>query len=213
MVEIRTLFILGSGGHAVSVMDAALSAGFDVRGFVDSGAAPIVCGLPVLPSVEETGGTAFALGVGTNFAREKIFTQTKDLLPQAEFPAIVHATAYVSPLATLEEASVVLALANVGPQTRVGLGALVNTGASVDHDSVLEAWSSLGPGAHTGGNVFLGVRSVVGLQAGISHGVTIGPDSVVGAHSFVHNNIDANIVAYGVPAKIIRGRQRDDPYY
>jgi len=38
----------------------------------------------------------------------------------------------------------------------------------------------------------------------IMPGVTIGRNSVIGAHSFVNKNIPDNVVAYGIPVKIIR---------
>ena len=35
-------------------------------------------------------------------------------------------------------------------------------------------------------------------------GVTIGENSVIGAFSFVTKDIPDNVVAYGVPAKVVR---------
>ena len=35
-------------------------------------------------------------------------------------------------------------------------------------------------------------------------GVTIGANSIIGAHSFVNEDIPDNVLAFGVPAKIIR---------
>jgi acetyltransferase-like isoleucine patch superfamily enzyme len=35
-------------------------------------------------------------------------------------------------------------------------------------------------------------------------GVTIGENSVIGAFSFVNTSIPPNVIAFGVPAKIIR---------
>ena len=213
MANLGNLFVLGSGGHAVAVMDAAQSYGFKIQGFVDSEGPASISGLPVISDVRDTDGSYLALGIGTNFLREKVFQETRALLHYSEFPPIIHSTSFVSPLAIVEEAAVVLAMASVGPQSRVGRGSLLNTGASLDHDSLMDSWSSLGPGARTGGNVSIGQRSVVGLQAGISHGVTVGPDSIVGAHSFANKDLDRNLVAYGIPARMIRSRRIEDPYY
>ena len=213
MANLGKLFVLGSGGHAVAVMDAAQSCGFEIQGFVDPKGPDSVSGLPVISDVRDAGGSYLALGIGTNFLRERVFHETRELVPDSEFPPIIHSASFVSPLATVEEAAVVLAMASVGPQSRVGTGSLLNTGASLDHDSLMDSWSSLGPGARTGGNVSIGQRSVVGLQAGISHGVTVGPDSILGAHSFAKKDLEKNLVAYGIPAEIIRSRQTEDPYY
>ena len=92
-------------------------------------------------------------------------------------------------------------------------GSLINTGASLDHESVLEAFASLGPGAHTGGGVAIGQRSVIGLNAGILQGRNVGADSVIGAQSLVTSDIESGVVAVGSPARAIRTRQREDTCY
>jgi sugar O-acyltransferase (sialic acid O-acetyltransferase NeuD family) len=213
VTKTHTMFVLGTGGHATAVMDVALSAGFEVVGFVDAGHDGEKLGLPVVADVTSTAGSALALGIGSNFLREKVFLETKAALPDAWFPPVVHATASVSPLSKLAEGSVVFAMASVGPQSNLGTGALVNTGASLDHDSQLESFASLAPGVRTGGTVRIGQRAVIGLQAGVLQGVTIGADSVIGAHSFVNDDVDDLSVAWGIPAKVIRKRAHDEPYY
>jgi acetyltransferase-like isoleucine patch superfamily enzyme len=54
------------------------------------------------------------------------------------------------------------------------------------------------------GNVTLKSNSRIGSHSTIMPGVTIGENSVVGAHSFVNEDIPPNSIAYGVPAKVIR---------
>lgn len=54
------------------------------------------------------------------------------------------------------------------------------------------------------GTVHLKKNSKIGSHSTIMPGITIGENSVVGAHSLVLEDIPDNVVAYGVPAKIIR---------
>ena len=89
---------------------------------------------------------------------------------------------------------------------------IINTNASLDHDSTLDDFSSLGPGVTTGGNVTIGERSAVSIGAVIKHGVKISQDVVIGAASYVNKDIDTQTISYGVPAKIIRKRKKGDPY-
>lgn len=44
----------------------------------------------------------------------------------------------------------------------------------------------------------------IGSHCTIMPGVTIGKNSIIGAHSFVINDIPENSLAFGVPAKVIR---------
>ena len=52
------------------------------------------------------------------------------------------------------------------------------------------------------GKVVLKKNCRIGANSVIMPGVTIGENSIVGAFSFVNQDIPANVVAYGIPAKI-----------
>jgi len=54
------------------------------------------------------------------------------------------------------------------------------------------------------GKVVLKKKSKIGSHTVILPGVIIGENSIIGAHSFVNMSIPDNVVAAGVPAKIIR---------
>lgn len=210
------LIIVGAGGHALSVADAALSAGSTVVGFYSpDGTGPASALGPVLSSLDplDLSDTAFALGIGTNHSRESSAQDISKRFARTEIVSVIHATAWVSPHATVHPGAVILAHTSVGPGSTVGRGALLNTGASLDHESSLCDYASLGPGARTGGNVSVGERTMIGIQAGIVHGVTVGSDCVVGANSLVNSDLDSNVVAWGTPARTVRTRLKDDPYY
>ena len=208
--------VIGSSGHAKSVLEAADSAGFVVDGTIstensdgDIGFASLISALHDVDIVT----TALALGHGVNHVRFRAFEEVLSVFPQAQFPPIVHSSAWVSPTASLGRGSVVLAQASVGSGSTLGVGALINTGASLDHDSTLGDFASLGPGARTGGNTLIGPRTMLGLQAGILQGRTIGEDTVVGAHSLVIEDIPALSVAIGTPCRVTRSREWDENYY
>ena len=59
----------------------------------------------------------------------------------------------------------------------------------------------------------MGERTMIGMLAGILHGVKVGSDTVVGAQSLVNTDLDSNIVAWGTPARTVRTRLKEDPYY
>jgi galactoside O-acetyltransferase len=60
---------------------------------------------------------------------------------------------------------------------------------------------------HIGRNVWIGS----GVQ--INPGVTIGDNSVIGAGSVVTNSMPANVVAFGVPCRVIRAIGEKDRKY
>ena len=60
------------------------------------------------------------------------------------------------------------------------------------------------------GQVKLKMNSKIGSHSVIMPGVTIGENSVVGAHSFVNCDIPDNVVAVGVPAKVIKKKSLEN---
>lgn len=215
MQKVRDLIIFGSGGHALVLFELAQLLGFKTRFFIDSYSnEEAYLGLPVHTSTEGLvlQGVSFGLGVGANFHRESLYLSLKSANPDADFPALVHPSAYVSRTSQLGEGTVVLAQANIGPLTAIGIGSLINSSASLDHESRMGSFSSLGPGAVTGGNVEVGKRAVVGLGAAVLQGTSIGADTVIGAASMVRHDVPANSVAFGTPSQVIRTRKIDDPY-
>jgi len=210
------IVILGSGGHALAVWDACVSAGFTPTGFIDlAHGSSRVEGLPVVSNLSEIdlSEVDVALGIGHNFARAQATIDLLDKNPEVRMPIIVHKTAWVSPSATLDAGTVVMAQASVGPFATTGRGALLNTAASLDHESQLGDFASLGPGSHTGGQVIVGARTMIGLNAGILQGISIGSDTVIGGQSLVRTDIPAGTVAFGVPCVPVRTRFATDVYY
>lgn len=55
------------------------------------------------------------------------------------------------------------------------------------------------------GKVVIGREAKVGSHSTIMPGVTIGEGALIGAHSFVTEDIPAGCVAFGVPAKVQPG--------
>jgi acetyltransferase-like isoleucine patch superfamily enzyme len=52
------------------------------------------------------------------------------------------------------------------------------------------------------GRVTLSKNCKIGSHSVIMPGVTVGENSVIGAFSLVNDNIPANVIAFGVPAKV-----------
>lgn len=214
--QLRQLVIFGAGGHAVSVANVALSAGYQIKHFVDKyKKGSDLLGYSIIGEIAELDSIqvfCFAIAVGDNAARERIYNDLIARSGNLYFPVLVHSSAVVSYFCELKDGTVVMPKAVIGPNSKVGKFCLINTNASIDHDCVMLDYSSLGPAATTGGNVRIGLRSAVSIGAIIKHGLTIGDDSVVGANSYLNKDLPNRQVAYGSPAKQVRGRNIGDSY-
>ena len=54
------------------------------------------------------------------------------------------------------------------------------------------------------GKVHLKKNCKIGTHSTIMPNVTVGENSIVGAYSFITEDIPANVIAFGVPAKVIK---------
>lgn len=169
---------------------------------------PELRGLEVFPvsaldQVRSRGLAHAVVAIGDNDARRRC----ADLLRRRHFQLIQvrHPGAIVARSAVLGDGTVVMPGAVVGSGARLGCDVIVNTGASVDHDCVLEDGVHICPGAHLAGSVRVGERTQVGIGASVVPGVRIGARCTVGAGAAVVRDLPDGVVAFGVPARVVRG--------
>jgi sugar O-acyltransferase (sialic acid O-acetyltransferase NeuD family) len=219
---LENIVLLGSSGHAKVIIDIVEKEGrYKVAGLLDSLRSvgeetlgyPVIgreTDLPQLIATHQLSGILIA--IGDNHVRAQAAARVAELCPGLPLVSAVHPAAAIGKGTAIGAGTVVMAGAVVNPCCRVGRLCIVNTRASLDHDSAMADFSSLAPGAGTGGNCRIGSYSAVGIGAVLSHGVTIGEHCVVGGGSLVLRDIDPFCVAYGVPARKIRDRKEGDRY-
>ena len=203
------LVILGAGGHARVLGEAARALRIPVRAFLDDDEALTgtdVNGVPVAGQLRDwvtfPAGTLFAIGIGTNRLRQT----WADTIARGGGRAktLIHPSAIVAPSATIEEGAYVGPLAVVHVNARAGRHSIINTAAVVDHQCVVADF------AHTSANVIMGGKSetgegsLLGVGCSLLPGVRVGAWSEIGAGSVVTRDMKGGVVAYGVPARIRR---------
>ena len=214
--KLNSIVIIGTGGHATSVLSVAISAGYTIKCFVDKNKKYLsFLGFNIINEISELesfGVYNFAIAIGDNSSRERIYTQLKKSYSNLNFPSLIHPAASICSFSSLGEGTVVMPKSVIGSKTKIGKFCLINTGSIIDHDCIMSDFCSLAPAAVTGGNVKIGMRSAISIGAVIKHGITIGNDCVIGANSFLNKDLPHNIVAYGVPARKVRNRNIGDSY-
>ncbi len=220
--SLSRIAIIGAAGHGLVTLEAALAQGYEVAGFLDSfkPAGLEVLGHRVLGHPDQLAAlmqkhrfNGGILAVSNNLTRSMVAENMRRLVPGFDFVSVVHPHAWVSPSATIGAGALVLTGAIVHARCVVGGHAIVNTKVSLDHESDLGAFASLLPGVTTGGNIRVGEFSSVCAGSTISHQVTIGSHTVVGAGSLVLQNLPDAVLAYGVPARVVRTRQPDERHF
>lgn len=116
----------------------------------------------------------------------------------------IHPTAFVAKTAKIGEGSQILAHASICAEAKIGLSCIVNTGAQVDHDSVLENGVHIMPGAIVTGEVYIEKYATIGSGAIILPSIRIGEGSIVGAGAVVTKDVKPYSVVVGIPAREIK---------
>ncbi|MCX2982022.1 acetyltransferase [Halieaceae bacterium IMCC14734] len=216
------ILIIGASGHAKVIIDIVQQEGkHNVVGLLDPGleVGAKVLGYPVLgteedlPTLIESHAIQGAIvAIGDNFTRAKVVEGVRAISPELVFVSAVHPKASMGLETSVGEGSVVMAGVAINPCSSVGKFCIVNTNASLDHDSIMEDFSSLAPGALTGGNCQIGQYSAVGAGAVLIQGIKVGEHTIIGAGSLLMSSVESFVTAYGTPAKTIRKREQGDKY-
>lgn len=98
----------------------------------------------------------------------------------------------------------------IGNGSRVGDFCILNTKASLDHDSSLGNFSHLAPGVVTGGRVTIGHHVFVGMGAIIRDGVKIGDCSTIGMGSVVTKDVPSMCIGWGNPFRVKKATLSSD---
>lgn len=214
--------VVGASGHAKVIMDAMRTRGeWAPIGLLDDRVpmGTVVHGERVLGGVSDIDQVlstqrvqAVVVAIGDNFVRHAVVERIAHGRPYLQFPVVLHPQAIVSESAQIGPGSVILAGAVVGVDARIGRFCILNTNSSLDHDAAMEDFASAAPGAALAGGSFVGEFTAVGVGAVLNHGIHVGAHSVVGSGAVVVSSIPAEVVAYGVPARVIRSRRRGEKY-
>lgn len=208
------LILVGAGGHARVVFDAARAAQpkaeIEVRDDRPRPTESVFGDCPILtPSWpgEGVNGKRVHVAIGDREARQRLAELW--VAGGATLVEICHPRAIVSGTARLEAGAFVAANAVVGPAATVGRGAIVNHAAVVDHDCRIGDWCHVAPGAILGGEVVVGAGALVGAGAVVLPGVQIGAGAKIGAGAVVTRTVAAGAVVVGVPARGVSSRGID----
>ena len=193
-MPIDGLVIVGAGGHAKVVVEAARAAhpGITLR-VLDQAANENKKLLDI--AVERMPANlsgAVHVAIGDNAARERVAQPVSDLF------TVVHPVAAISPSARLEPGVFAAALCVIAAEARVGRGTIVNHGAIVDHDCVVGKWCHIAPHATLGGAVTVGRGVMIGAGATVLPGVRIGDRAIIGAGAVVLADVAAGLTVTGI---------------
>lgn len=202
----KSVVIIGASGHGKVIADIIVNSGDKVLGFLDDAddvQGKKIIGFPVLGKIADYDNyrdCEFVIAIGNPYIREKIAIE----LPVKWYTAI-HPTAVISSLdVEIGEGTVIMANAVVNPSARIGKHCIINTGAIVEHDNILEDYVHLSPNVTLAGIVKVGKSTHIGAGSCTKQVLNIASDCIIGAGSVIVKDITESGTYVGVPARKIK---------
>lgn len=199
------LLIIGASGHGKVVADIALKMNkWTSIVFLDDDETVKSCmGIEVvgksLDAFKHIQDCDLFVAIGNNVTREKI--QEKLETEGASLPTLIHPTAVIAEQVELGEGTVIMPGVVINCCTRIGKGCIINTGATIDHDNLIEDYVHISPGVHLAGTVKVGLGSWLGIGSIVSNNLEISSGCKLGAGAVVVKDITEIGTYVGVPAR------------
>lgn len=194
------LYIVGAGGTGRETLDVALAADHSVAGFIDEKlAGTVVRGLPVVGAEAARPGSGYVVGIADPVTRRRLAGLLEAMGLHAV--TVVHPWGVVGPGTTLGAGSVVMGGAYVSSTVTLGAHVQVQYNATVGHDTVLEDYASVLPGANVAGGVHIEQDVTIGSNAVVLQNLRMGQGTFVGAGAVVTRDAGPGLVLVGVPAR------------
>jgi sugar O-acyltransferase (sialic acid O-acetyltransferase NeuD family) len=206
----KSILIWGASGHALVVLD--ILGCQKVIGLIDTVnpdchgsefyGIPIIGGREQVENIKKQGVNSAFVSIGNNQARLRegnyLRSQGFNLID------VIHPRSIIAQDVKIGSGTIICAGAVVVTGSQIGQEVIINTSASVDHECIVEDGVHIGPGVHIGGRSKIKKGAWIGIGATVCDRITIGEFSIIGAGSVVVRDIPPGVVAYGVPAKVVR---------
>ena len=203
----KNVVILGAGGHAKVIADIIIKNGDKLIGFLDDNkVGTVFLDYSVIGKIDDTlnfpTDTYFIVGIGSNQIR-KLFDNTYHLL----WYKAIHPFTQIADDVFIDDGTTIMANAVINSSSVIGRHCIVNTGAIVEHDNILENYVHVSPNATLCGTVKVGELSHIGAGSTIINNIDICTNVIVGAGAVVVKDLPANCTAVGAPARAIKFRE------
>jgi sugar O-acyltransferase (sialic acid O-acetyltransferase NeuD family) len=211
---LKKIIIVGAriDGHAKVVLEIMQAQRkYEVVGFIDDNLnnkgitirnIPVIGTMSDLPQlIKKFNIYGGIVAIGNNQQRRNLGLKIKNT--GLELINAIHPTVHIDSDVQIGEGNCFCQGVIIVTGSKLGNSINIHTGATIDHDNIIEDGANIGTGAHTAGRVtickdaFLGAGTVV-----IPDGI-VGEGAITGAGTVVIRPVEPYTKVVGVPAKII----------
>lgn len=209
------IIMIGAGGHAKVCIELFQAMGEEVAYCVGGENSPTACiDVPVLSGdanlirLREAGYSRLFVAIGSNRHRERLATFAME--QGYQLVNAISPQAIISPTAKFGSGIAVMAGAVINAETTIADLAIINTGATVDHDCRIGKAVHIAPQCGLAGNVTVGNLSFLGIGCKVIPDIEIGEQVTIGAGGIVISPVESGATAIGVPARVVKHKKEHD---
>ncbi len=138
----KSLLILGAGGHGAVVKEVAEACGYDKIDFLDDNFPHAIGKLNELENFKEYKN--IFVSIGNNTVRKQLLDKAVEM--GFSTPTLIHPDAYVSSSANINVGTIVEPKAIINSNVEIGRGCIISIGAIVDHDACIDEFAHINAG-------------------------------------------------------------------
>lgn len=206
----QKIVVFGAGGHAKVVIDALEACGTPPEAVYDDNQQlwkktyygyEVIGGLAALSELKAD-NVAVVIGIAVNQVRFKLAHQLSAM--GLRLRGVRHPSAIVSRSAVVAESAQLMGGTIINPDARIGEHSIVNTGGLIEHDTCLDKFIHIGPGAMLSGAVKVLEGAFIGTGACVIPFQKVGAWATVGGGSVVIDEVPDGTTVVGSPARDVR---------
>lgn len=205
-MTISIIYILGDGGHAKDIKFIIHRQPTDswyknalIRTLDDKDGDMVDAYLKEM--ARHGGYMSYLIGVNSSQKRREIASRMDKIYARPAY-ALVDPTAIV-PSDAQTDGCVFGPYSVVSADATVGIHTHLNVGASINQGSYVGDFCTLSPGVRVCGDCTIGAAVQFGANSTVINLMNVGNNVILGAGAVVTNNIQSDVTAVGVPAKIL----------
>lgn len=194
------MLLVGAGGHAKMVFEILMQQKIAVDHIYDADPnKKFLYSLPVSQQLPFRKQQSAIIAIGNNYVRLQFaYNHLFDYL------TLMHKDSSYSMYSSIGKGSILMAQVAVNADARIGSHCIINTGAVVGHDCIIEDFVHISGRSYLSGGVQVGQGAHVGIGSNIIPGIRIGKWATVGAGSVVLKDVPDFATVVGNPARIVK---------
>lgn len=205
------LYIVGAGNVGGYIAYHAEEMGeYKLCGFLDDDETKLgneIYHLPVIGNVGYLLNTTKEVAVVIAIANSVVKKFIVNKLSQNKlirFPAFIHPSVWIGKNVKVGDGAIIYPGVTINYEAFIGNFVTINMNSTIGHNCNLMDYSTLSPGVDCGGFTQLGEQSFLGIGSSTLQSVKIGQNTIIGGGAMVIDDIPDNVIAAGVPAKVIK---------